>query len=66
MTPDERHADIVRRYPDGLTPQQFRDETLASMILAKELYLPASINQRLRVLRLKDQADHAILTLSDH
>jgi hypothetical protein len=30
MTPQERHEDVVRRYPGGLTPAQFRDETLAS------------------------------------
>lgn len=30
MTPDERHADVVRRYPGGLTPAQFRHEALAS------------------------------------
>lgn len=30
MTPDERHEDVVRRYPGGLTPAQFRHETLAS------------------------------------
>ena len=30
MTPQERHEDVVRRYPGGLTPRQFRHETLAS------------------------------------
>lgn len=30
MTPDERHADIVRRYPGGMTVEQFRMETLLS------------------------------------
>lgn len=30
MTPQERHEDVVRRYPGGLTPAQFRHETLAS------------------------------------
>jgi hypothetical protein len=30
MTPQERHVDVVRRYPGGLTPAQFRHETLAS------------------------------------
>jgi len=30
MTPDERHADVVRRYPGGLTPAQFRHEALMS------------------------------------
>jgi hypothetical protein len=29
-TPDERHADVVSRYPGGLTPEQFRHEALAS------------------------------------
>lgn len=31
MTPDERHEDVVRRHPGGLTPIQFRHETLASV-----------------------------------
>jgi hypothetical protein len=30
MTPDKRHEDVVRRYPGGLTPAQFRHEALAS------------------------------------
>ena len=30
MTPDERHEDIVRRYPGGLTPVQYCHEALAS------------------------------------
>lgn len=30
MTPDERHADVVSRYPGGLNPAQFRHETLLS------------------------------------
>ena len=30
MTPEERHADVVARYPGGLTPVQFRREALAS------------------------------------
>lgn len=30
MTPDERHEDVVRRYPGGLNPSQFRLEALAS------------------------------------
>lgn len=42
MTPDERHADIVRRYPDGLTPQQFRDETLASADDDGKLHPPSA------------------------
>jgi hypothetical protein len=31
MTPQERHEDVVRRYPGGLNPAQFRHETLASV-----------------------------------
>lgn len=30
MTPKERHDDVVRRYPAGLTPAQFKHEALAS------------------------------------
>lgn len=30
MTPDQRHEDVVNRYPGGLTPAQFRHETLVS------------------------------------
>lgn len=30
MTVDERHEDVVRRYPAGLTVEQFRHETLMS------------------------------------
>lgn len=30
MTPDERHEDVLRRYPAGLTVEQFRHETLMS------------------------------------
>lgn len=30
MTPEKRHADVVSRYPGGLTPEQFRQETLVS------------------------------------
>jgi hypothetical protein len=30
MTADERHEDVVRRYPGGLTPAQFKLETLRS------------------------------------
>lgn len=30
MTPQERHEDVVQRYPGGLTPAQFRREVLAS------------------------------------
>lgn len=30
MTPQERHEDVVRRYPGGLSPAQFRHEALAS------------------------------------
>lgn len=30
MTPQERHEDVMRRYPFGLTFAQFQHETLAS------------------------------------
>lgn len=30
MTADERHADVVSRYPGGLTRAQFEHETIAS------------------------------------
>lgn len=30
MTPQERHEDVLRRYPRGMNPEQFRHETLVS------------------------------------
>ena len=30
MNPDERHADVVSRYPGGLTVAQYRHEALVS------------------------------------
>lgn len=30
MTPQQRHEDVVRRHPGGLTPATFRAEALAS------------------------------------
>lgn len=30
MTPEERHSDVVKRFPGGLTPVQFRMLTLES------------------------------------
>lgn len=44
MTPDERHADVMCRYPDGLTPAQFRHETLASANEDGKLDPPALAN----------------------
>ena len=41
MTPDERHADVVRRYPGGLTPAQFRHEALVSADADGKLDPPA-------------------------
>lgn len=42
MTPDDRHEDVVRRYPGGLTPAQFRREVLASANADGELDPPAT------------------------
>jgi hypothetical protein len=41
MTPQERHEDVVRRYPGGLTPAQFRHEALASVDADGKLDPPA-------------------------
>jgi hypothetical protein len=41
MTPDERHADVVSRYPGGLNPEQFLHETLASADADGKLDPPA-------------------------
>lgn len=41
MSPQERHEDVMRRYPSGLTPAQFRHETLASADSDGQLDPPA-------------------------
>lgn len=41
MTPQERHEDVVRRHPGGLTPASFRAEALASADADGKLDPPA-------------------------